>query len=216
MQRVTITIDDDLVGGHLGDAWGSSRWTANSAGAAAISGSFGLFEPFDPFAETGSFFEGVQTGYDYRLPNRFVLGAALDASFPAFPDRAGISIGGSSTFTSPVIGAESYGETVLSFGTVRGRVGYAPGDWLVYATGGLAWTYDQAMLTQLGNGATDSALPVAIRLDGRSRRRGPYRAALDGDARISVHRLRQQRRDLSDRRAALRRGFVPARSCARG
>ena len=139
------------VGGHLGDAWGSSRWTANSAGAAAISGSFGLFEPFDSFTETGSFFEGVQTGYDYRLPNRFVLGAALDASFPAFPDRAGISIGGSSTFASPAIGAESYGETVLSFGTVRGRVGYAPGDWLVYATGGLAWTYDQAMLTQLGN-----------------------------------------------------------------
>ena len=139
------------VGGHLGDAWGSSRWTANSAGAAAISGSFGLFQPFDPFAETGSFFEGVQAGYDYRLPNRFVLGAAVDASFPAFPDRAGISIGGSSTFTSPVIGAESYGETVLSFGTVRGRVGYAPGDWLVYATGGLAWTYDRAVLTQLGN-----------------------------------------------------------------
>ena len=144
------------VGGHLGDAWGSSRWTANSAGAAAISGSFGLFEPFDSFTETGSLFEGVQTGYDYRLPNRFVLGAALDASFPAFPDRAGISIGGSSTFASPAIGAESYGETVLSFGTVRGRVGYAPGDWLVYATGGLAWTYDQAMLTQLGTGATEA------------------------------------------------------------
>ena len=144
------------VGGHLGDAWGSSRWTANGAGAAAVSGSFGLFEPFDSFTETGSFFEGVQAGYDYRLPNRFVLGAALDASFPAFPDRAGISIGGSSTFTSPAIGAESYGETVLSFGTVRGRVGYAPGDRLVYATGGLAWTYDQAMLTQLGTGATEA------------------------------------------------------------
>jgi high affinity Mn2+ porin len=144
------------VGGHLGDAWGSSRWSANSPGVAAISGSFGLFQPFDPFAETGSFFEGVQAGYDYRLANRFVLGAAVDASFPAFPDRAGISIGGSSTFTSPVIGAESYGESVLSFGTVRGRVGYAPGDWLVYATGGLAWTYDQATLTQLGTGATEA------------------------------------------------------------
>ena len=50
------------VGGHLGEAWGSSRWTANSPGAAAISGSFGLFHPFDPFAETGSFFDGVQAG----------------------------------------------------------------------------------------------------------------------------------------------------------
>src|SRR4029077_9132365 len=33
------------VGGHLGDAWGSSRWTANSAGAAAVSCSVGLFWP---------------------------------------------------------------------------------------------------------------------------------------------------------------------------
>ena len=56
---------------------------------------------------------------------------------------------------------------------------------------------------------------MAIRLGGRSRRRGPYRAALDGNARISVHRLRQQQRDLSDRRAALQCGFLPARA-ARG
>jgi high affinity Mn2+ porin len=143
------------LGGHLGDAWGSSHWTANGPGAAVTSGSFSLFDPFDAFAETGSFFEGVQAGYDYRLANRFVVGAEIDASFPAFPNRSGISIGGSSTFTSPLIGAESYGETVLSFGTVRGRLGYAPGDWLLYATGGLAWTYDEVVLDQLGSGATD-------------------------------------------------------------
>ena len=51
---------------------------------------------------------------------------------------------------------------------------------------------------------------MAIRLGGRSRRRGPYRSALDGDARISVHRLRQQQYQLSKRRAAVRRRFVPA------
>jgi high affinity Mn2+ porin len=144
------------VGGHLGDAWGISHWTANGPGAAVTSGSFSLFEPFDAFTDTGSYFGGVQAGYDYQFANRFVLGAVVDASFPPFPNLAGLSIGGSSTLTSPLVGAESYSETVLSFGTVRGRAGYAPGDWLFYATGGFAWTYNQVVLAQLGSGDTDS------------------------------------------------------------
>jgi len=139
------------VGGHLGYAWGSSNFTAPG-----ISGSLNLSQPVDTFYETGSFFEGLQAGYDYMLPNRIVIGAEADASFPSFPNLAGISIGGTSTFTSPTIGAESYSETVRSSGTVRGRIGYAPGNWLFYATGGFAWTYDQLSLTQLASGATGS------------------------------------------------------------
>ena len=34
-------------------------------------------------------------------------------------------------------------------GTARARVGYAPGNWLLYATGGFAWSYDQFTRTQL-------------------------------------------------------------------
>ena len=33
---------------------------------------------------------------------------------------------------------------MLASGTLRGRIGYAPGHWLFYATGGLAWSYDQS------------------------------------------------------------------------
>jgi high affinity Mn2+ porin len=139
-------------GGHLGYAWGSSNWTA----APGISGSLNLAQPVDTFDEAGSFFEGLQAGYNYMLSNRVVVGAEVDASFPAFPNLAGISIGGTSTFTSPTLGAVSYSETVLSSGTVRGRIGYAPGSWLFYATGGFAWTYDQLSLTQLASGATES------------------------------------------------------------
>jgi hypothetical protein len=90
------------------------------------------------------------------LPNRLVIGAEVDASFPSFQNLAGISIGGTSTFSAPSIGAESYSETVLSSGTVRGRIGYALGNWLLYATGGFAWTYDQLTLTQLATGTTAS------------------------------------------------------------
>jgi high affinity Mn2+ porin len=146
------------VGGHIGDAWGNSNWTASSTAMPipSLSGSFGLFQPFDGFKDTGSFFEGLQAGYNYMLQNRLVVVGEADVSFPSFPNSAGISIGGTSKLSSPPIGAESYGETVLSFGTIRGRIGYAPGNWLFYATGGFAWTYDQLTLTRSGTGASES------------------------------------------------------------
>jgi high affinity Mn2+ porin len=143
-------------GGHLGYAWGTSNWTASSPGAANFSGSFNLAEPIDTFSETGSFLAGLQAGYNYMLPNRLLIGAEVDASFPSFPSLAGISIGGTSNLSSPMLGAETYGENVLASGTVRSRIGYAAGSWLFYATGGFAWTYDRLTLTQLGTGATES------------------------------------------------------------
>src|SRR5262249_58160984 len=86
---------------------------------------------------------------------RVVLGAQLDPSFPGFP-RHDISIGGRSIFSTPEIGLASYSENVLHFGTVRGRVGYAPDNWLFYATGGFAWTYNQLTLRQLADDTTDA------------------------------------------------------------
>ena len=97
----------------------------------------------------------MQAGYNFMLPNRFIIGAEADASFPSFQNPSGISIGGISTSSSPV-GAESYSETVLSSGTLRGRIGYAPRNWLLYATSGFAWTYDQLTLTQQTTGTTDT------------------------------------------------------------
>ena len=143
-------------GGHFGYAWGSSNWTTPG-----ISGSLDLAQPVDVFAESGSFFAGVQAGYNYMLPDRFVVGVEADASFPSFQNLAGISIGGSSTFSS-LFGPETYLETVLSSGTLRGRIGYAPGRWLFYATGGFAWSYDRLSLTNLTSGVTD--MPFLWRL----------------------------------------------------
>ena len=144
------------VGGHLGYAWGNSNWST-----LGISGSLDLAQPIDTFDESGSFFAGVQAGYNFVLPNRFVAGVEADASFPSFPSLAGISIGGSSTFSSP-FGTETYLETVKSSGTLRGRIGYAPGNWLFYATGGFAWSYNQLTLMNLATGATD--MPFLWRL----------------------------------------------------
>jgi high affinity Mn2+ porin len=143
-------------GGRVGYAWGTSNWTATSPGAPSISGTVDLFEGFDAFKDTGSFSQGLQAGYNFMLPNRVVIGAEADVTFPGFPNAAGISVGGSSSLVSPTLGAETYGETVLTSGTVRGRIGYAPGNWLLYATGGFAWTYDRLSLTNFGAGATES------------------------------------------------------------
>jgi len=139
------------VGGHLGYAGGRSNWSA----APDLSSSLDLFQSSDIFTGAGSYFGGLQIGYDYMLPNRVVLGAELDVSFPGFP-RNDISIGGMSIFSTPDIGLASYRENVLHFGTLRGRLGYAPDNWLFYATGGFAWTYNQRTVTQLADDTTDS------------------------------------------------------------
>jgi high affinity Mn2+ porin len=143
------------VGSHLGYAWGRSHWSQTPD---LVSDSFSLSKPFDAFQNTGSFFAGLQAGYDYMLANRLVVGAIVDASAPSFPNQDGISIGGMSLFTSPSLGPQTFGETMLMSGTVRGRLGYAAGNWLFYGTGGYAWTRNQATVTQLASGPTDSPL----------------------------------------------------------
>ena len=46
----------------------------------------------------------------------------------------------------------TYNDTVLNFGTARARVGYDFDRFLVYGTGGLAWSYDRLQRTQLAGG----------------------------------------------------------------
>ena len=73
--------------------------------------------------------------------------------FPSF-------VGGTQTFSSAPIGTANYLERVELSGNVRGRVGYAPGNWLYYVTGGFAFSYDQFTRTQLaGFPAGGAAVP---------------------------------------------------------
>ena len=145
------------VGGNFGQAWGNSNWNAGPG----ISGSTSFYQGINSFSETGSFFAGMQAGYNHLLPNRILIGAEADfqgpawQSLPAGANPFGASIGGNSNFTSPTLGAVSLTETVLDSGTARVRVGYAPGHWLFYGTGGFAWSYNQQSLTQVATGNTE-------------------------------------------------------------
>jgi high affinity Mn2+ porin len=107
------------VGGHFGAAWGLSDWSA--AGDVPVAGSFDLTHGFNAFKGTGSYFVG------------------------SFPNR----IEGSQIFSSASAGQASFGELVQFFGSVRGRLGYTPGNWLIYATAGFAFSYDEFTRTQL-------------------------------------------------------------------
>jgi high affinity Mn2+ porin len=136
------------VGGHVGYAGGSSRWSAMPVGAAGpvLNGSLDLFNGFNAFNGTGSYFAGFQAGYNAMLSSRWLIGVEADVSFPN-------TIAGTSSFATAPTAAASYAETVEFSGTLRGRVGYAPNlgttHWLFYATGGLAWSYDQFSRSQI-------------------------------------------------------------------
>jgi high affinity Mn2+ porin len=151
------------VGGHVGYAAGGSDWSAASTGAVAppLAGSLDLYNSYNAFKGTGSYFEGFQAGYNYMTPSRYLFGVEADVSFPN-------TIAGTSTLSSAAVGVANYSEQVELSGTVRGRVGYAPNlgagsHWLFYATGGLAWTYDQFTRTQLlGAPAGGTAIPGQV------------------------------------------------------
>jgi high affinity Mn2+ porin len=124
-------------------ALGSSHWSSTQAGAPGPTGSLEFSNAYNFSTGAGSYLLGFQAGYDYITASRWLLGVETDISFPSF-------VGGTRAFATALTGQANYHEQVEFSGSVRGRVGYAPGHWLVYATGGLAWSYDQFSRTQLG------------------------------------------------------------------
>lgn len=143
------------LGGHFGYAGGSSNWSALD-GVSNLAGSVDLFNTYDAFKGTGSYLFGLQAGYNFKLPSGIVLGFEADFSAPN-------TIAGDRTLVTLSGGTANYRDTVLDMGTARGRIGYAFNQWLVYATGGFAWTYDKLERTQLaGMPLVGSAVPGTV------------------------------------------------------
>jgi high affinity Mn2+ porin len=88
---------------------------------------------------------GLQAGYNLQLPSRIVLGFEADVSFPNYIDGNSV--------ISTLATAKSYVVEQMDFsGSARGRLGYAAGPWMFYATGGLAWTGERYLSTPaIGN-----------------------------------------------------------------
>src|SRR5580700_8311386 len=107
-------------GAHTGYAWGNSNWTASSGGAVTDKGFVSLAQGYDANNQGGSWFNGVQIGYNRMLPNRIVVGVEADASVSSFPNYGGNRIGN----IAPALGGtEIYSDNIFSSGTVRARIG---------------------------------------------------------------------------------------------
>ncbi len=140
------------LGGHMGYAWGRSGFTATSIGpfAPAFAGSLDFSPLPNGWTGTGSYFAGLQAGYNLMLPSRLVVGFEADALFPS------LVAGGQAIRTVRPRDAE-FDEVMLIAGTARGRLGYAVGNWLPYATAGFAWTFDRAIWTEFASDGSHTA-----------------------------------------------------------
>jgi high affinity Mn2+ porin len=135
------------MGTHTGYAWGTSNWASSTGDRGSIS----MQQSYDGFNQGGSWFNGLQFGYNRMLQNGVVIGAQADITSAAFPNYHFNTIGNTINVEK---GTASYADNIAVFGTARGRIGYAPGNSLFYVTGGLAWTSEKFSLA--GSTATDS------------------------------------------------------------
>ncbi len=133
------------VGGHVAYSFGRVNSTLSDPVPTASSNSF------------GSLYGGVQAGYNYVLPSRLLLGVEADITFPNFE-----------TYENGVIftGATAWGTTVTDqidyIATLHGRFGYTLDRWLIYATGGLAWS--QARFGETPGVASDEDVILLTRV----------------------------------------------------
>jgi high affinity Mn2+ porin len=120
-------------GAHAGFGRGHSNAVLSDPSIATTNNSFG-----GPIG-------GLQAGYNIRLPSRIVLGFEADVSFPNYIDGNSV--------ISTLATAKSYVVEQTDFtGSARGRLGYAAGPWMFYATGGLAFTGERFLNTPaIGN-----------------------------------------------------------------
>jgi high affinity Mn2+ porin len=108
------------IGAHAGYSRGSSNAVLSDPATAATSNVF------------DGMIAGVQAGYNVRLPSGMLLGVEADITFPNY-------LTSNSVVSSLATARSAVTEQWDYVGTARGRIGYASGQWLAYATGGLAW-----------------------------------------------------------------------------
>ncbi len=99
---------------------------------------------------SGGYFGG-QVGYNWVLDNNLLLGVEADIS------AASIAGSGIETF-NPGFAINATGNYKIDWlGTIRGRLGYAMGDWLPYVTAGAAFAGASRSTNVIGGPASASA-----------------------------------------------------------
>src|SRR5260370_27821925 len=121
-RRVQTAFDwtGSYIGAHAGFGRGASNAVLTDPATGATSNVF------------DGMIAGVQAGYNYRLASGLLLGVEADISLPSY-------LTSNSVVSSIATARSDVTEQCDYVATARGRVGYATGPWLAYATGGLAF-----------------------------------------------------------------------------
>jgi outer membrane immunogenic protein len=131
------------VGGNVGYGWGGN--TGSQWDSFADPPPFPIFGAALYFAAGGNVLPGVkpdgiigggQIGYDWQISPQWVLGVVADFQASDMHGSASASVTPPPGFANTV---QRNRAKIEWFGTVRGRVGYAANNWLIYGTGGLIY-----------------------------------------------------------------------------
>lgn len=129
------------VGGLVGGGWGTANATNSTVfvggGAELGPGEVAAFNAGGPQnLNPSAFLAGLEAGYDWQ---RYIFVLGIEGDIDWFNLNA-------ATTTGPFALAPGVNATITSsenanwLATVRGRIGVAPGNWLLYATGGAAFS----------------------------------------------------------------------------
>ena len=122
--------------------------------------------PFDLRAacsNDSSFLGGGQIGYNWQTGS-VVLGVEADVSWRELTDYSFGVFGNNPTAGLPMgsVAADTayFKSKQGALGTLRGRIGYAPGNWLLYVTGGLAIGHVEHSVTEVLSPGTTCVAPA--------------------------------------------------------
>jgi outer membrane immunogenic protein len=140
------------IGGNVGGGWGNQSATSTTTSLIGV-------DTFSGSSTSSGALGGGQIGFNYEFPNQWVIGLEADGDWANIAGTAS----GCSTYTSslfptfyPVGSTSACGTNsgaLNDFGTVRGRLGYAWNNVLLYGTGGWAWGNDSGTHTTTCVGA---------------------------------------------------------------
>jgi outer membrane immunogenic protein len=118
------------IGGNIGYGWGEST----NPGISSTNILFGpnSFPSLSPKGVIG----GGQIGYNWQVNPNWVIGLEADFQGADINAAASHSV---VNLANGNIGTTSLSERLDFLGTVRGRLGWAAGNWLFYGSGGLAY-----------------------------------------------------------------------------
>ena len=133
----------DWSGFYVGGHWGYARGKADVA----------VLDPIaaDTGKALGSQFGGLQVGYNHFLASGLMLSVEGDLTFPSFLNADDVAW----TRTTLRGGLD---EKIDYVGRLRGRVGYAFNPFLLYATGGFAWSQARFVETSDLTGDEDKVI----------------------------------------------------------